>query len=294
MMPRKPTNHELARRKGEEIARAEGFTALPVDPFEIAKRHEIEVQEKADSDKGISGALVRQGDTFGILFATHIKSVGYQRFSVSHELGHYFLEGHPEKLLPGNGIHRSRAGFVSNDECELEADHFAAGLLMPRFLVEPAIARSKDGLEGIISIAELCLTSLTATAIRYVELTDCPAAIIISTGQVIDYCFMSESLRGWNREVEWIRKGTGLPSSSATSMFNQNAEKIESAEKDESPAELTDWFGGGIEATGKEEVIGLGSYGKTLTVLSFPNLPDDEELEEDERIEDSLTPRFRR
>ncbi len=35
---------------------------------------------------------------------------------------------------------------------------------------------------------------MVATAIRYAQLVDIPAAIIVSTGQTIDYCFMSKSL----------------------------------------------------------------------------------------------------
>jgi len=47
-----------------------------------------------------------------------------QRFSIAHELGHYCLEGHPDALL-SNGRHYSRAGFVSSDPFEQEADHFS-------------------------------------------------------------------------------------------------------------------------------------------------------------------------
>jgi hypothetical protein len=39
-------------------------------------------------------------------------------------------------------------------------------------------------------------------------------------------------------------------------------------------------------------VIGLGSYGKTLTVLYEIALPDQEEREEEESMRDSWTPRF--
>lgn len=111
---------------GEKVAIDGGFTELPVDPFEIAARHEIVVQAKPDTAVGVSGLLVRHGDTFGILYATHIDNEGFQRFSVAHELGHYFLDGHPEHVLR-DGMHESRAGFVTGDPFELEADHFAAG-----------------------------------------------------------------------------------------------------------------------------------------------------------------------
>lgn len=294
MKLRNASNLQAATRRGEQVAQEEGFTSLPINPFEIASKHEIEVQEKADSGKGISGALVRRGNTFGILYATHVKSPGFQRFSVAHELGHYFLEGHPDKIFNGDGLHESYAGFASSDECELEADHFASGLLMPSFLFKDAIAKSKDGLEGIKAIADKCDTSLTATAIRYVQYTDCSAAIVMSSGKFVDYCFMSDSLKAWNKELEWIAKGSLVPDSVLTHEFNSDPDNVQKGISKSSSIDIVDWFGGLISGAGIEEVIGLGNYGKTLTVLSFPNLPDEEELEEEERLTDSLTPRFRR
>ena len=57
--------------------------------------------------------------------------------------------------------------------------------------------------------------------------------------------------------------------------------------------DLRDWFAGPRPIPGAEEVIGLGAYGKTLTVLSSAIFPDDEE-EEDEDLEERWTPRFRK
>ena len=39
------------------------------------------------------------GNMFGIAYATHIDNVGFQNFSVGHELGHYFLPGHVDAVL---------------------------------------------------------------------------------------------------------------------------------------------------------------------------------------------------
>ena len=76
--------------------------------------------------------LVRHQDVFGIMYATHIDNDGFQRFSIAHEIGHYVLDGHVNHIFPsGDGLHTSEAGFISGDPFELEADHFAAGLLMP-------------------------------------------------------------------------------------------------------------------------------------------------------------------
>ena len=92
---------------------------------------DIKVEGKPDTADGVSGMLLRHGNNFGIVYATHIPSEGFQRFSIGHELGHYFLDGHVDQILPKDGVHVSRAGFVSADPYELEADQFAAGPLMP-------------------------------------------------------------------------------------------------------------------------------------------------------------------
>ena len=92
--------------------------------------------------------LLRHGDVFGILYATHIPSEGFQRFSIAHELGHYFLDGHIDHILPKDGVHTSHAGFVSADPYELEADQFAAGLLMPSIPFKRALARQELGISG--------------------------------------------------------------------------------------------------------------------------------------------------
>jgi len=285
-----------ARKLGEQTAITHGFSVLPVDPFKIAERVQIIVQGNPDTAKGVSGMLLRHGENYGIIYATYVVSDGFQRFSVAHELGHYFLPGHIDHVLPpGTDAHSSHAGFSSGNIYELEADHFAAGLLMPTDLVRQAICKTRDGLEAITSLALNCGTSLPASAIRYVEITDCPAAIIMSMGQTIDYCFMSESLRAYRDDgFTWIRKGAILPNDSETASLNRNVLQIEQGHTTEAETDLADWWGGSKSILGIEQAIGLGQYGKTLTVLTFPNLPDEEEIEEEQQLIESLTPQFRR
>ncbi len=59
-----------------------------------------------------------------------------------------------------------------------------------------------------------------------------------------------------------------------------------------------DWFDGDKAIELDEEVIGLGSYGYTLTVFSSDILPEDpdndEDCEEEARLTDSWTPKFAR
>src|SRR5208283_4564934 len=210
---------EMAKKQAEAFLRTEGITTLPVDPFAIAASRDIVVKAKPDTAEGVSGMLLRHGNTFGILYATYVPSEGFHRFSVSHELGHYFLEGHIDHVLPQDGIHTSHAGFVSADPYEQEADCFAAGMLMPGVLFKREIRRIDPGLDAIESLSKKCKTSLTATAIRYAELSEDAVAIILSTGQTIDFCFLSEAMKSLP-ELTWPRKGWPVPPETETALLN--------------------------------------------------------------------------
>jgi IrrE N-terminal-like domain len=286
---------KMAKQQAEGFLRDEGITTLPVDPFAIARSRDIEVKPKPDTAGGASGMLLRHGNAFGILYATHIASEGFQRFSVGHELGHYFLEGHIDHVLPMDGVHTSHAGFVSADPYELEADQFAAGLLMPSDPFKRALGPRDAGLGAIESLAELCKTSLTATAIRYAELTEDAVAIVISTGPTIDFCFMSQTIKSLPL-LSWLRKGMPVPQGTVTAKLNANARRIDDGERGEADIDVTDWLGGSHSARAIEQVVGLGNYGKTLTVITCPSVHDETYGGDDEDEEADLaarwTPRF--
>ena len=275
---------KLARAEAEhaagQVINACGFTAFPICPFEIANKHDIHVEAKQSSKPGVSGFLMRVGNVFGIRYAQHIANEGYIRFTVAHELGHYFLPGHPEKLFPdGDGIHESKSGFISGDPLERQADCFAGALLMPATLFSKAVDSAGTGFSAIEKLAKQCKTSITSTAIRFTQFTDEAVAVIVSNGQQIDYCFMSDRIRDLDG-ITWIKKGDRLPSG-ITLDFNGDSSNIEEARQKEGTCFLNDWFEGAPQVEVNEDVVGLGSYGKTLTVLFT-----DEEMENDDEDED--------
>lgn len=287
---------EMAKKQAEVFLRTEGITTLPVDPFAIAASRDIVVKAKPDTTEGVSGMLLRHGNTFGILYATYVPSEGFHRFSVSHELGHYFLEGHIDHVLPQDGIHTSHAGFVSADPYEQEADCFAAGMLMPGVLFQREIRRIDPGLDAIESLSKKCKTSLTATAIRYAELSEDAVAIILSTGQTIDFCFLSEAMKSLP-DLTWPRKGWSVPLETETALLNAAPERVLLADRAEAEIDVMEWLGGRKSVPVWEEVIGLGRYGKTLTILSSSSIGqenDEDDDEDDESIVERWTPRFRR
>lgn len=134
---------------------------------------------------------------------------------------------------------------------------------------------------------------MTATAIRYAQHTDDVVAVVLSAGKKIKYCFMSKPLQeivGGNR----IAKGEALPPDTPTYNFNLDADRVANAERAAGVSELQDWIGGRHRVEMDEDVVGLGGYGRTLTVLTARAAVDLEELQEEEEMLDSWRPRFRR
>lgn len=114
---------------------------------------------------------------------------------------------------------------------------------MPEPLFMKAMRRADAGLDAAEALSETCRTSLVATAIRYGQLVDIPAAIVVSTGQTIDYCFMFKSLEEIDG-LEWIRKGQPVPAGTATERFNTDPANVARADCAEDATTLSDWFGG--------------------------------------------------
>lgn len=241
--------------------------------------------------------MLKSADQFGIFYSASFSSDGFRRFTVAHELGHYFLDGHYEHIFAEGKIrHQSDSGFTSDDHYEREADSFAAALLMPDTLFKIACARVKPGLKAVETLAEQCGTSLTATAIRYAILSDDPITVICSKDNRVQFAFMSDTLKE-RRGLNWIKKYSSIPEGTATAKFNRDPKNVAQARRVTSSSTMDAWFvcGGSLEVV--EEVVGLGNYGRTLTVLwgeSLPD-PDDEEESEEDDVENMLpSDRWRR
>ncbi len=282
---------DFPSRLAEQLLRERFFVReLPVNLNSIADSLSIDLKPMPSSADGVSGMLLRLNNQFAICYATHIKSRGFQRFSIAHELGHYFLPSHPERVFI-NGIHLSNAGFESNKVLEQEADQFAASFLMPAYLFDAAIDSLDISIDNVKNLADLCETSLIATAIRLIQRTSEPAAVIVSSGVNIDYAFLSDALKEFPK-LTWLKKGQPLPRASVTHDILSHRQSNKN--RDEATGDFQEWFGGSIQGEIYEEVIKLGTYGKTLTILDCSDLPTLDELGEEHDLIESWTPRFRR
>jgi hypothetical protein len=262
----------LAREKLVE----HGRMRLPVDPKEFACQLDILVQPFTPTQPDISGFLMRQGNSFGIGYSSAIRSVGFQNFTVAHELGHYFIDDHPLAIL-STGQHYSRSGYISKDRFEEEADAFATELLMPWKLIEPIVGKGAGGFKTIKAIADGCQSSLLASAIRYTQITKECVAVVVSHLGVVEFMTASDTFKQISG-LDWLRKRDSLPTNVPSARFSCDHEWIQACNISEEGGRLSAWFPGVNDREVEEDVVGLGSYARLLTVLKTEEI----ELEEKE------------
>ena len=238
--------------------------------YELGIRHpsEIEVHLIATSYgafvrernlKGVDGLLVRKGKNAIISVRNSIPEEGKKRFVIAHELGHYFL--HPQArqtdMLMKDEV--DRLSYLQSHE-ELEANYFAAELLMPCDMFKPALNHCDPSFAEISRLANLFQTTLSATAIQYVKYTQEPCVFIISKNLGKPWFFVRED---FDFRVESRDK---IHAYSVTADTIKNGCKYDRA--NDVPAGV--WFRG-YSDSGKdyitEETFVLGNSGIAYTLL---------------------------
>src|SRR3954454_22707688 len=249
---------KMATQLGEKTAADAGYVTFPINPTDIARSKDIHVQAKPSQVKGVFGAMIMAGGNVTILYSSEYNNTGFDHFCVAHELGHYFLPDHPEEIQKQGGTHFSCAGFTQNSSIELEADHFASGLLLPSRLTRTFLSKRQIGLRGILDLADAAECSRTAAAIRSAECCNYSIAVIVSEGNQVSYAFMSDKFKQLGK-LAFLRKGSLLPDG-ATRRFNADPTNILGAKRDCASTDLNRWFDGPRGIGLDEEVIGLGKY----------------------------------
>ncbi len=242
-METKHIQAEAGKQADALVARL-GITA-PIDPLFVAKT-EYPLLRAGGSDLGnrYDGKLEyhRSKNTFLLFYNTKYdhgipagKHHPRTRFSISHELGHFFLDHHHRSLRHGGKSHRSFSEFLSLQKIEREADAFAAHLLLPTSLARPVVNREALSLDKLGEIARQFETSLVSTAIRSVQLSDFPCAVAGIRDGSIAWMLPSDSLIAAGI---YPRSGT-LPHESADSWNRFAAGNYEPTDAN---GEVGNWF----------------------------------------------------
>lgn len=165
----------------------------PENLQEILNTLEIDYKE-VELREGFDGALVSAGGTYGMMINKNITYEARRRFTIAHELGHYWIPSHFSEYRICSkldiGVFDSK-----KDSIEYEADIFAAEFLMPEKLFKKDVGRVTTKLKSIADLSEKYKTSLTATAIRFVDYTLEPCALILLQDKSIRWAKKSRSFR---------------------------------------------------------------------------------------------------
>ena len=143
------------------------------------------------------GALVRipQSREGFIAVRRDIREAGRRRFTVAHEVAHFVLPGHgqDECFCKSSMIESWRKDAVRKQE--YEANRFASELLLPAKTLYPLVNKKDLTLAIIKSLALQFNTSLTATAVKCVEVSEERCALVCSVRQTVKWVCRSDSFR---------------------------------------------------------------------------------------------------
>ncbi len=248
----------------QQVRQSTGTDRLPLDLVTIAEYEGVLLTPVTQHD-GFNGKIefLPEENTF-VIYHPDPNTYPYPtrlRFSISHELGHFYIDEHRQALVRGEG-HSSQSGFRSKDPRERQADEFAAALLIPGWTMESKIEkRGFMTLEEIRSVATDCEASLYATTIRYVRMTSEPCVVVLAKGGKIKSSFFSDEAR-----VKRFGKiaGTDLPRLSPGHALSS---QILSDEIREQRHDTQAWFGRG-DTPVWENCISLGD-GFTLSLVAI-------------------------
>jgi Zn-dependent peptidase ImmA (M78 family) len=164
------------RAKIEALLQESNVTERRVPVERIAERYGIDIRREAIDDEAISGFIARQSGRNAIIGVNNIHSSTRQRFTIAHELGHFFLHGdqgqqevHIDRTQQFQVKLRGPASSQGVDNEEMEANLFAAELLMPaRFLVRDfqGFDPTDEDDETVADLAEKYGVSEQAMSIR--------------------------------------------------------------------------------------------------------------------------------
>ena len=205
------------------------------------------------------GRLVRVGNRGKITVPLSEENNGRKRFSIAHELGHFELHADQEAIVLCSKADMS--DWNGYKRRETEANEFAAALLMPEEIFKPRTILKKPSIKLLKKLASDFRTSLTATAVRYVQLTNEPCALIFCVDGKISW-----SMKTGRDFPYWLR---GRGENVDVESFAYDAFKGKGGNEDGNLVDPLAWIDSSryAEINLYESTFFLSYYNATLTLL---------------------------
>lgn len=158
---------QIAADRAESLLRSSGVKTLPIPVDSIARQCKIAVQYIPLDDEISGMSFIKNGVAVIVVNAVHHPN--RQRFTLAHELAHHVL--HASYLsqnvhVDTTVLQRNAKSSDGTDVKEVEANTFAAELLMPKSMLKSFGRIDANDEERIAEVARRFKVSPTAMAIR--------------------------------------------------------------------------------------------------------------------------------
>jgi Zn-dependent peptidase ImmA (M78 family) len=235
MINNTPLNH--IRELAEYIARQYDDKIIPVD--KIAEQENL-LLFYDNYDKGtFDGMTVYTNGQFYVHLnvdnGNHIHSER-GRFTLAHELGHYFLDTHRKGLM--SGILEPHPSIINKKQfnaIEREADYFASCLLMPEDRFKQDVFRQKFSFELIETLCSNYKVSKTACAFRFAQIGNHPILIVYAENGVVKWKTESDDF-----PYKWLLNGNDVPTATVMGEYFFKNNKKDTYKTEQVWA--VDWF----------------------------------------------------
>jgi len=193
--------NEFQRTSVPETAADNLFQAIqnPNFPLDIEKiALAVGIQEIQEfPDKNLEGMLVATEDkTAGFIsVGSFIRELTRRRFTIAHELGHFLITTHKNIQRCTSADLEIFGSGKKSMSMEVEANLFAANLLMPRKVFFEKIRNEDPSGQLFEHLTDFFGSSLTSTLIRYANFSHESVAVVMSENSKIKWAIPSSGFK---------------------------------------------------------------------------------------------------
>lgn len=222
------------KRLAESLALDFSEVVTPIE--KILEAEELELFYDSYGDM-FDGMTVYDNSQFYIhvnTFRGNRPETARARFTIAHELGHYFVDNHRIGLKKGLLTpHFSSNNENTSSRIEKEADYFASCFLMPEERFKKFLYRRKFDFALIKEAAAYFNTSITATAIRFAAIGNHPLMIVFGEQGSIRWKWASDDF-----PYQHLLYTNKIPENSVMGEYFQDGKPVNGTEE----VWAIDWF----------------------------------------------------
>jgi Zn-dependent peptidase ImmA (M78 family) len=189
------------------------------------------------------------------------------RFTLAHELGHFFLDNHRiglkyDLIKP----HGSKHEVNQKELIEIEADYFAGCLLMPEEKFRKSSGGKTFSLSTLLALSENFQASLLATSIRFTEIGTHEITIVVSKNGIVKWFSKSKDFPNWAFRC---KVHEAVPPTTVVGEYSRNSGAKYTTQEELDP---NDWFWANDFRSNRrmyEQCYYSKSYGYIISVIWF-------------------------